>query len=469
MVSFVSVSHSQYTTIQLTNNGYPDGSPQINNSGHVVWERTEGLDIEIVFYNGTRNIPLTRNDYPDRNPQLNDDGYVVWEECEGSAALSCLGGDWEIFLYDGTHTTQLTNNSPDHDQNPQINSTGHVVWQGQSNAWSAEIFLYDGTSTTRLTNDDYYDQYPQLNDTGHVVWFANPGDLEIYLYDGVSTTQLTDNDYDDFDPRTNNNGYVVWTAKPAGLGSEEYEIFLYDGVSTIQLTNNDYCDRNPQLNDSGYLVWQGRPDGPYTDYEIYLYDGTSTTQLTNNTDHDENPQINDNGHVVWEGDSEIFLYDGMSTTRLTSNYYDDSQPQLNDNGCVVWQGEVPSIYSGEEIFLAVPCSLDDDYDDDGYVSDSCGGNDCLDSNPNVYPTNPNTDCNCEDPWPRGRLEICGDGVDNDCDGTIDEGCIYAGTANAEAALFGGASLPVSGSFNALALVLVPVGAVVGWRILRRKR
>ncbi len=47
-----------------------------------------------------------------------------------------------------------------------------------------------------------------------------------------------------------------------------------------------------------------------------------------------------------------------------------------------------------------------DYDGDGHQSLQCGGDDCNDNNANVYP---------------GHVEWC-DGIDNDCDNDIDEGC-----------------------------------------------
>lgn len=46
----------------------------------------------------------------------------------------------------------------------------------------------------------------------------------------------------------------------------------------------------------------------------------------------------------------------------------------------------------------------DDIDEDGYVSEACGGDDCNDNNALVNP---------------GMTEICDDGLDNDCNGAVD--------------------------------------------------
>ena len=69
-----------------------------------------------------------------------------------------------------------------------------------------------------------------------------------------------------------------------------------------------------------------------------------------------------------------------------------------------------------------------DGDFDGYTDEACGGDDCNDANPFIFPTNPNSYCNCLEPHPQGTDEIPGDGIDNDCDGAADEPCFIATAA-----------------------------------------
>jgi hypothetical protein len=74
---------------------------------------------------------------------------------------------------------------------------------------------------------------------------------------------------------------------------------------------------------------------------------------------------------------------------------------------VVSRGAFASYYSQVAPFLGGGGGCEDDLDGDGYIADSCGGNDC---NDDAFAINP------------GAAEICGDLTDNNCNGLIDEDC-----------------------------------------------
>ena len=327
-------------TLQLTDNGVDDCSPQIHD-GQVVWQGEDDYHYyQIFLYNGTAVVQLT--DIPHHNQTHPDihNGQVVWEGWDGN--------DREIFMYDGTTTIQLTDNGYD-DYDPDIHN-GQVTWE----AWDGErdVFLYNGTTTIQLGPSAYDQCSPRIHN-GQVVWYGNPDypddtDWEIYLYNGTTTIRLTDNSWQDDHPEIH-NGQVVWESGWASTS----EIYLYDGTTTVQLTDNSYGDHWPHIHD-GQVVWYGYVDGD--DSEIFLYDGATTTQLTDNSYEDFHQQIH-KGQVVWVSGipsdwshNEVFLYDGTTTTQLTDNSYEDWLPRI-DNGQVVWFG-----YDGHdlEIFLYTP-------------------------------------------------------------------------------------------------------------------
>ena len=69
----------------------------------------------------SRFLHFSVSTHPVPFQKINDNGYVVWTGDDGS--------DWEVFLYDGTSITQISNNT--HlDQVPQVNINGQVVWAG---------------------------------------------------------------------------------------------------------------------------------------------------------------------------------------------------------------------------------------------------------------------------------------------------------------------------------------------------
>jgi len=249
---------------------------------------------------------------------------------------------------------------------------------------------------------------------------------------------------------------VVWH----GDDGTDYEIFLYDGTIT-PITVNDYDDRIPKINNNGEVVWQsyGGPDS-----EILLYDGISTTWITDNDVSDVAPQINDSGQVVWYGDDgsegQIYFYDGSSVTQITNTSFQDQAPQINNNGELVWQGDVGT---ESEIYLRAACT---DGDEDSYYLEGgdCGPVDCNDEDEYIYPYAPDScdgiDQSCD--GFDGTWEIEGNGIDDDCNPATPTPWRIASTVGPE-------FKESSDIANYLFFLIVPVGAVIAMRIIRRKK
>jgi hypothetical protein len=150
----------------------------------------------------------------------------------------------------------------------------------------------------------------------------------------------------------------------------------------------------------------------------------------------------------------------------------DDLVDLLDNGCQ--ECTVPG-----DCDDANPCTEDDcvanecvhvdnsDLDGDTFPSDLCGGTDCDDSDPAVYPGT----------WegPAGD-PTCTDGADNNCNGYMDldeagcaQGAGWSLGEEADAAVYSAPSREGSKRSNALFAFLLPIGAVVLLRRIFRKR
>lgn len=85
---------------------------------------------------------------------------------------------------------------------------------------------------------------------------------------------------------------------------------------------------------------------------------------------------------------------------------DDQDPAVNTSGMEPCNDDIDGNCNG-----LVDCSdpvCSPDMDSDGYMAPgSCPGDDCNDGDATIYP---------------GAVDLCGDGIDNDCDSSVDEGC-----------------------------------------------
>lgn len=346
-----------WTITQLTNNSTEDTNPAISGK-NVAWQGWDGHDYDIFLFDGQTTKQLTDNSYddvlgtPHYARQVNSNGAVVWSGRTGGTS-----SDSEIFRYDGSAVSQLTNNAY-YDAYPQINNSGQVVWVGyDASNPNRHIYSYDETGVHNVSADSslWVAEEFETNAHGDIAWSgaALDGTRGIFLKEGLDTTVL---------PLTlqqhgllqglhlNDSAKMVWATGPSQspLGRE---IFLYDHGTISQLTHNSYEDSQPAMNRDGQVVWAN-----FQDHTILSYDGSTITPVADFTGGNGQPKISDNGFVAWQGndlsnptDNKIWVYDGLTSTMLQSGATNDRYHQINANGDVVWQA-----YDGHdfEIYMA---------------------------------------------------------------------------------------------------------------------
>jgi len=158
--------------------------------------------------------------------------------------------------------------------------------------------------------------------------------------------------------------------------------------------------------------------------------------------------------------------DGFLAEVCDGDDCDDTNPDVNPGAIENCSNELDDDCDGLVDMEDQDC-LCNDADGDGYgapASVTCGHPelDCDDTNPDVNP---------------GAAEICTGGFDEDCDGLIDCDDVLdcpAGTwgpcpGNVTSSTVGGDPFSRSWRINNLSLLLIPIGAVIALRIIRRKK
>ncbi len=262
------------TITRVTTTDYWENSYHINDNGEIVWYGGPGgvsMNYEIYFWDGNDSYQITDNTLGDHEPKINNNGRVVWNKFDGH--------DLEIYFWDGINpasptTIQITNNTLSA-QYQQINNNGQVVWcEGYHNGGNEDLYFWDGMDPLNPNiislgmegNGRSY--YPQINNNGAVVWYMHEYDLdpeseeddyEIYLWDGTSIIQITDNDFDDGvdGVQINDNGDIVWVGGVFWGAGINTELYFYDGSTGLitQLTEDTATHYSPQINNNGDIVW----------------------------------------------------------------------------------------------------------------------------------------------------------------------------------------------------------------------
>jgi hypothetical protein len=362
-----------YSVTQITSNSYYESNVKINDSGNAVWTGSPVLQPQVYLLDGSQITQLTYDDNTwNTGACISGNGHIawVWENPYTNP------GKRKIKYYNGSTTSVIA------DPNNLVSSPSitdeTIIWMGRIGPSSSgnsinEIWLYNGSTTTRLTENSYSDSNPTINLNGQAAWVGSVpfASSEIFYFDGSSTIRLSNNQLIDDSVQINDTGYVVWQRQNISNYTSNYNIYLYDGITTKRISTLVGDDKFPQINSDGNVVWQGH-DG--SDNEIFLYDGNTVTQLTDNSYDDACPNINDRGYVVWKGydgnDYEIFFYDGSTTVQISDNDFDDAvgnlPVEINNNGDIYWSanGEIfkatspPSAISNTPTDNAIDISVD---------------------------------------------------------------------------------------------------------------
>jgi len=267
---------------------------------------------------------------------------------------------------------------------------------------------------------NYFDDFTTLDSN---VWTDEHNVFDIYNGtelrcnpDGVDLRFLEFTDFDDF----NRNDYVI-----------EYELTWQD----------DYA---PHV--AGFVEDKSIIHSPSQTYNIYGF----YRHGTENSDLYFTEVVNDSfAHHNYE-QNHVTGYTGkirIEKTNLPNGHYNvkmyrDGVLNFDLNSSYNWQHPDLVNKAFQMVFL---CNLNDntdwridwinvsvcqtaceDADHDGYDAISCGGNDCDDNNASINP---------------GATEVC-DEVDNNCDGSVDEGLITTYYHDFDSDTFGNASVSI---------------------------
>ena len=158
----------------------------VENTDSVVYsDRDGGGDMEIFLKTSRGKVKqLTDNDLDDLSPHYDPGAMkVVWQRL--------IDGRYQIMLYDimEDKETQLTY-SKTNNMEPKVSQAG-IVWQAwDDHDW--EIMLFDGTYTDQITDNDIQDVAPVMQD-GYILWNVLGGteqQARVYSLDTKETVTI---------------------------------------------------------------------------------------------------------------------------------------------------------------------------------------------------------------------------------------------------------------------------------------
>ena len=313
-------------------------------------------------------------------PMYTDSDMDGYNDGSGTTVI-CYGTDVPY----GYSLTTLGVDCDDNDPTVWRSRSFYIDLDGDGYDSGSDIVCYGTTIPAGYTTTT---RGSDCDDTDPTVWRS----IQLYV----------DNDNDGYDDGTGLNTICYGNTIPYGYKSTTRGVDCDDTDPTVWLSGTLYIDNDGDGYDSGNL---------FTCYGSVLQAGYSLTTLGNDCD-DTDPTVHNSYTFYIDNDGDGFGSsmaftlcavdantppDGFSTNNTDC---DDGDPSIHSTFYFYADNDGDGYGAGS---LVKVCAQDASTPPYGYATNN---SDCNDNNINVYP---------------GATEICGNGIDDNCNGSIDEG------------------------------------------------
>jgi len=387
------------TTTEEQNPVHTFGEPGEYTVSLTVWELINGQESE-VFDTTTRTITVNESvptasftpntqvsgtppltvDFSDQSTVSGSEEIVsrAWDFDGDGTADSTEENPSRTFYEAGYHSVSLTVTDEDNDQDSMARE--NLIFVSDENPVAVPGGPYSGTEGHSILFDASGSYDPNQGEIVTYGWdFDNDGTI-----DHTTPSPTISHTYSQ-DSEEQNNG--VYTATLTVTDEA--------GLSGSNSTTVTVSDTEPEI-----------------DFDADVTSGTAPLTVTFNDGSSSYDGIagyiwnfGDNDTGTGENSEHTFTDAGTYTVTLTITEEDGDQKQLEKTGYI-------TVQACTTYYL--------DADNDGYGTDD---SQCLAAPTGNYTATQSGDCNDENPDVNpGAQEVCGDGIDNNCNNEIDEGC-----------------------------------------------
>ncbi len=274
-------------------------APHINDNGYIVWMETDDrvapFRYRIMSYDGENIQHIADNAYWEdtyRYNLLSENNTILWMEEAGTS----FPNQYITKLYHSGETLALTGPEKKEYLMAQMSGNGDVVFiKTDTDTSNTDLFLYDGTNTTKLTDTAATEKFFAINSVGQVVW-RDSAHYQLMSYNRGDIVPL---DVDGLSFKLNDQGDLLVISDY--LNTNAFR--LINGANDVYLGNNlDNNMREPRydLSNNRLAVWSQRtPDAN----QVMMYNNIGVTRLTTeHTTYGTDPVVNEKGDVLWRSE-----------------------------------------------------------------------------------------------------------------------------------------------------------------------